>query len=249
MSGVADVRRHPVLAEMVERLKTGLGGRLESVVLYGSAARGEFREKTSDFNLIVVLEDLEPATLEALAPIAAWWRRRGHHVPRLFSPGFIAKSADVFPIEFLEIRGSRLVLHGEDPFAALEIAREPLRLQCERELKEKLMRLREGYLEGHESRRALGRLLASSYPAFAAIFRGCLHLWGGDAPVSSGEVVSAFCARAGLSRSAFEAVERLRRGERPDGDLKAVFALYYEELSKAARAVDRLRDPQGGGGR
>ena len=244
----SDAMKHPQLERMVADLEAAVGGSLVSVVLYGSAARGDFHEKTSDFNLLVVLRDLEPATLEALAPAMHRWARNGQPAPRLFTPGLIVESADVFPIEMLDLKSSRAVLHGEDPLAGVEVGREYLRLQCERELRAKLMRLREEYIECHERPQDLRRLLTASYTTFVALFRGCLHLLGGQVPLRNAEAVSAFCARAGLDAEAFSALDRLKRGDRVEGDLKSTFSRYYQELTRAVGKVDRFDSRQGGQG-
>jgi predicted nucleotidyltransferase len=237
---------HPPLQRLLSRLDRALGTRLVSAVLYGSAARGEFRAGTSDLNLLLVLADLEPATLEALSEPLGTWERGGQPPPRLLSPAILADAADVFPIEFRDLREARIVLHGSDPLAAVEVRREQLRIQAERELREKLMRLREAYVATHRHPRELRRLLATSYTTFTALFRGCLYLLGGPVPVQNDGVVAAFCERAGLDRSAFDEVERLRRGEDPTSDAKAIFARYYAELTRAIGAVDRF-DPSAGG--
>lgn len=242
----SELSKHPQLERMVGDLKGAMGETLSSVVLYGSAARGDFHEKTSDFNLILVLRDLEPATLEALSPALRRWLKQGHPAPRLFTQALIAESVDVFPIEMLDLKNNRAVLHGEDPFAGVKVGRGTLRLQCERELKSKMMRLREGYIETHDRAKDLRKLLTSSYSTFTALFRGCLHLMGGKVPARNAEVVAAFCDRAGLDAEAFAAVERLKRGESADGELKAVFARYYQELTRAVGKVDRFESRQGG---
>jgi len=235
-----DVRKDPVLQGLVEGLHQALGPRLRSVVLYGSAARGDHHPAASDLNVIVVLDSLDPSTLEALAPAVRRFVRKGHPIPRLFSPGLIAASADSFPIEFVDIRGGHVVLHGDDPFGSVAIARDNLRLQLEREIKEKLMRLREAYVLVHDRASALRRLLGQSYPAFAALFRGGLHLMGRPVPSHSRDVVAAFCEAAGLDRAPFDEVARLRLGEKGTQDLRAIFARYYDALTRAAERIDRL---------
>ncbi len=232
-----------VLRKMVKSLKAALGERLRSIVLYGSAARGDFQKATSDFNLLVVVDELNPNVLEALSPVVLRWCRGGQPFPRLFSPQLIAESTDVFPIEFLDIRRHRLVLHGEDPLAAVEIHRDHLRLQCERELREKMMRLREGYIETQGKAKAVKRLLTESYPTFVALFRGCLHLLGGEIPAHNDEVVTAFCSRAELDPSPIEEVGKLKRGEKAEADAKVLFGSYYDELTKAVQRVDRFTPP------
>lgn len=237
----ADVaRRDPILRRLVDDLERAFGPRLKSVVLYGSAARGDYRPGSSDLNVIVVLDPLDVPALEAMAAAVRRFARRGHSVPRLFSPALIARSADAFPIEFLDIRAGHAVLHGGDPFAGIEIHPEALRLQIEREIKEKLMLLREAYVMVRRSASGLRRLLVESYPAFAALFRGALHLMGRPVPARSGEVVEAFCDAAGVDRSPFEALARLRRGEGSGRDLPSIFARYHDALTKAADVLDRL---------
>src|SRR2546428_4472574 len=130
--------KDPVLQGLGAGRNQALAPRLRSVVLFGSAARGDHHPAASDLNVIVVLESLDPSTLEALAPAVRRFVRKGHPIPRLFSPGLIAASADSFPIEFVDIRGGHVVLHGDDPFGSVAIARDNLRLQLEREIKEKL---------------------------------------------------------------------------------------------------------------
>ena len=237
----------PLVRKMVADLEAALQGRLRSIVLYGSAARGEYQEGVSDFNLVVVTESLDPSTLEALSvPIGAWVRR-GQPPARLLTPDLIADSIDVYPIEVLDIRTHHVVLRGADLFGGLRVRVEPLRLQCERELREKLMRLREGYVESHRAPKHLKALLVGSYTTFVALFRGCLHLLGEAPPARSAEVAAAFCARAGLLAAPFEEIDRLRRGEsREAGDLTALFSRYYEQLTRAVSAVDGFRPALGG---
>ena len=234
---------NPVLQKIVQAISDALGDRLRSLLLYGSAARGDFHQRTSDLNLLVVVEELGRSNLEALAPIFKRWRKQGQPFPRLFSSGGLARSADVFPIEFLDIQRHRVVLFGEDPMAELEIHRDHLRLQCERELREKIMRLREGYLESQGSSRALTTLLTDSYTTFVALFRGCLYLLGGEVPVHNQEVVAAFCSRAELDLAPFQDVDRLKRGEKIEPDAKTAFFRYYEEIARAVDRVDRFHPP------
>ena len=112
---------NPQTERMVRELAQALGDRLVSVVLYGSAARGDFQQATSDVNLLVVLDSLAPDRLEALSGAFGGWTRKKQPLPRVFSKELIAESADVFPIEFLDLQSRRQVLHGEDPFEGVEV--------------------------------------------------------------------------------------------------------------------------------
>jgi predicted nucleotidyltransferase len=235
-----EARDNPEVREFLAAASKAAGKKLLSVVLYGSAARGDYHEKTSDWNFILVLEDLKPETLESLSPLIRPWVAKGQPTPRLFTPELIAHSADVFPIEMLDLQNSRAVLAGRDPFAGLSIGRAHLRLQCERELRTKLMRLREAYIECHDRPAELERLLTTSYTTFVALFRGCLSLMHGVIPRQNAEVVKAFCEHAELQLAPFEAVDRLKRGEKAAGPLKELFSGYYVQLTQAVEAIDRF---------
>ena len=231
---------NPLLKKVVDDLKASAGGRLRSVLLYGSAARGDYEKASSDLNLIVVLETLDLPTLENVSGPLRRWERKKQPLPRIFSPAMITESVDVFPIEFLDLKAHAVLLYGENVFRDLTVHADRLRLQCERELREKMMRLREGYIEAHAAPRRLRPLLTGSYSTFVALFRGCLHLHKDDVPAHNEEVVATFCTRAELDRSPFDEVARLKRGETIDVDTKALFARYYTELDKAVHRVNRF---------
>jgi predicted nucleotidyltransferase len=239
--------RQAAIHDLVESLIGALGPRLETVVLYGSKARGDWHKGSSDHNIAVVVTSLDAATLEALTTPLLQWIKTHEPPPRLLTRALIAASLDVFPIEYLDLRTHHVVLHGTDPFAGLEVRTEALRLQCEREMREKLMRLQEGYVVAHRRRRLLRALLLDSYTSFAALFRGCLTLWGETPPAAAAEVAAAFCARAGCDPAPFRALDLLRRGA--DGaprDLRTLFSGYYDALNRAAEAIDGYRAPAGG---
>ena len=66
--------------EFAETLVDRYGEDLVSVVLYGSAARGDYREGISDLNVLVLLRTLNPELLRRGTEITRSWRRE---IPRL----------------------------------------------------------------------------------------------------------------------------------------------------------------------
>ena len=73
------------LQELVDRLKHAERERLQSVILYGSAAAGEHNEHFSDLNVLCVLTRVTPAELADAEPIFKWWRAQGNPSPLLLS--------------------------------------------------------------------------------------------------------------------------------------------------------------------
>src|SRR5690606_15812374 len=97
--------------------------------------------------------------------------------------------ADVFAIELTDMRDAHVILHGRDPLAELEVNPSDLRLQVEREIRGKLVQLREGMLIAAEDVEATGRLLSVALPSFVTYLRSTLRLVGRPVPDTSPEVV------------------------------------------------------------
>ncbi|AKF11276.1 hypothetical protein DB32_008425 [Sandaracinus amylolyticus] len=235
-----------LLTQMVSRLTKALGPKLESVVLYGPEAHGDTYREVSPLHLMIVLVDLEPATLSLLNDPVHWWIAQEQPWPRFFTRALIRDSLDVFPIELFDIQRHHRVLHGSDPVVGLEIDRAHMRIQCERELREKLMRLREGFVESRGASKPLRHLLAASYVSFAPVWRGCLHLLGEPVPVHDGEVVRALCAKLGLDVASFDEVARIASEAASSLDASAVYGRYHREIAEMVARIDQLVIGAGG---
>src|SRR5215211_134327 len=122
------------LDNLVEDLRSTHGDNLASVVLYGSAAAGDYVQTRSDYNLLIALNRITPADLrQAQAPMRNW-QRLGHPLPVYFTVEELSDAADVFPIEFHQMEKARVVLYGHDPFEFVKLSDANLRHQAEYEL-------------------------------------------------------------------------------------------------------------------
>ena len=113
------------LTSLAASLREAYGPDLVSVTLYGSAARGD-QVAGSDLNVVVVLRDLSLESLERGAGAVRSWQTAGNRSLLFFSPEWIERSADVFPLEFSDMRQWHVVIEGSDPFASFDAARETL---------------------------------------------------------------------------------------------------------------------------
>lgn len=235
-------------AAFTGRLEKVYGPDLALVLLYGSAARGDYREGVSDLNLLVVLRELDAAALRRGSALAREWVAEGNPPPLMLSEREWAGSADVYAIEYTDMRDAHVVLHGEEPFGAFRIHWRHLRLQCERELKSKKIQLRERFLFSAESPEELGALLCRALPTFLALFRAGLRLGGEAVPRDPAAVVDAVGARAGFDPAPLREVIRARAA---GGALKApadgpVATGYLGAVTAAADWVDALDSPDPG---
>lgn len=228
-----------LLEDMVARLRKELGEQLESVVLYGPGARGQQAHGIGHLNLLIVATELNASTLKSLGGPIRWWLAKNQPWPRLFTQSLIFDALDVFPVEFLDILHSRNLLHGEDPLAGITLDTSHLRLQCERDLREKLMRLREGFVECGGGSRPLHELLAVSHTSLTPLWRACLYLLGEGTRADADEVTSSLCARLGIASGALEEVGLIANGGRSK-DPTALFTRYLDQLSEIVARVDQF---------
>src|SRR5688572_6271686 len=162
----------------IDDLKTTHGRNLASVILYGSAAAGDFIPQQSNYNLLIALHRITPADLRNAHASVREWHRLGHPVPVYFTVSELAEAADVFPIEFHQMEAARKVLYGKDVLENVSISDSNLRHQTEYELRSKLVQLRRQYIPASASVEGLKNLMAESFTSFAALFRAVLLLQG-----------------------------------------------------------------------
>jgi predicted nucleotidyltransferase len=235
---------HEAFNHLVGDLKATHGDNLASVVLYGSAASGDFVQLESDYNLLIALHRITPEDLRLAQPPMREWQRLGHPLPVYFTLSELSDAADVFPIEFRQMERARVVLYGRDPFDSLLLSDANLRHQAEYELRSKLIQLRRLYIPASVSAGRLQDLMSDSLSSFATLFAPVLMLHGEQPPILKREIVHATVRRLGLDAGVFERVFELREsgdgaslGEREAHDL---FAAYMEQIERVIGAVDRL---------
>jgi len=213
-----------------------------SVVLYGSAARGEYRPGVSDLNVLVLLRKVSPEVLRRAGELAREWVAEGNPPPLILSADEWGRSADVWAIEVADIRDAHLTLVGTDPFDGVDIRPEDLRLQCERELKGKQIQLRERYLLFAGQPEELGDLLMRSFSTFLVLFRTVLRLDGGPGERDAEVVVRQVAQRVGFDPAPLLEIHRARAAGqklRPQAD-SPVVAGYLEAVARVVEHVDRL---------
>jgi predicted nucleotidyltransferase len=231
------------LNHLVEDLRATHGDNLTSVVLYGSAATGDYIELRSDYNVLIALNRIAPEDLRLAQPPMREWQRLGHPLPVYFTVEELTDAADVFPIEFYQMAKARVVLYGTDPFKFVELSDVNLRHQTEYELRSKLIQLRRLYIPASTSADKLADLMRDSLASFAALFRAVLMLHGKEPPVPKADCVRATVELLGLNGSPFERIFELHRKD--DLDLTEVeanelFAAYMTEIEVVIEAVDEL---------
>jgi hypothetical protein len=228
----------------IDDLRSTHGENLVSVILYGSAAAGDFVPKQSDFNILIALDRIRPKDLRKAHASVREWTKLGHPVPVYFTVSELKNAVDVFPIEFYQMSNARRVLFGPDVLADIKIAGKNLRLQTEYELRSKLIQLRRQYIPASTSIESLKWLMSESLTNFAALFRAVLILYGVDPPATKREVVAATAHHLKINGVPFEKIFNIREdnfsGSLDEIGCNELFGEYLNEIENVIDAVDAI---------
>ena len=236
-----------LIAEFVEKIRVAAGENLVSIVLYGSGAEGEFHPEYSDLNLLCVLRDVSFASLASIATVVGWWRGKKHNPPLVLTPHELKSTADVFSIEFLDMKQRHRVLYGEDVLSPLVVPMHLHRSQLEYELREKLLLLRQHILLATDVDKQLWEVMLHSLSSFTTLFRHVLIELGETGRKHSREAVTELAARLNFDASAFVHLMEVRAGksDRKQFHASDVAQRYLNAIEKIAAAVDTMQSSPG----
>jgi predicted nucleotidyltransferase len=229
--------------EFVSRLRSAAGENVLSVILYGSAADGEFHPEYSDLNLLCVVGDASFASLAKIADVVEWWRGKKHHPPLILSSQELNASAGVFSIEFVDMKQRYRVLYGNNALQDLSVPMALHLFQLRYELREKLMLLRQHVLLAGKNDKQLWEVMLHSLSSFTTLFRHVLLELGEQGRKHSREAVADLSARMNFDASPFVQLMDVRAGklDRKQFRVSAVAAQYLDSIEKVAAAVDTMQ--------
>lgn len=227
------------LTELVKRLREFAATNLECVILFGSAARGDFREGHSDLNVVCILKSLTVEELGRLAGVVKWWCvDQKEPAPLFFTHGELREAADVFAIEILDMKQGRRVLYGEDLVAAIDVPMNLHRLQIERDLRTVLLKLRQHYLRAPGNAHELAPVLRKSFSGVLTLLRHAVIAFGEAPPGHTKEIVTRAAALTGADASAFQPLLNLRESGEFHGEIVPMYGAYLKALEKVLHTLD-----------
>lgn len=229
-----------LLSEFVDRLRSAAGNNLVCITLHGSAAAADFHPDFSDINLLCVVRDLSPATLESLSAPVRWWTGQKRAAPLLFAQSDLERSADAFPIEMLDITRQHRILFGEDVFKTLRVPMEHHRTQLEHELRTKLLLLRQHYLLACNDERSVRRLMLDSVSNFITLFRHALIAMAETPAATKRDVAQQMAKKAGFDAAVFDELLAVREHKAKVDTIngRTAFGRYVQAIEKAVLVVD-----------
>jgi predicted nucleotidyltransferase len=228
------------LTELVNRLKEFAGANIECVILFGSAARGDFRQGLSDLNVACILHSLTVEELGRLADVVKWWCvEQREPAPLFFTGDELQQSADVFAIEILDMKHDRRVLYGKDAVAGIDVPMNLHRVQIEHDLRTMILKLRQHYLRAPGNAKELSPVLRKSFSGVLTLLRHTVIAFGEDPPAGERDIIARAATLTGSNASAFEALLPLRETGEFHGEIVPVYGAYLKALEKISSALDK----------
>ncbi len=249
MAAITDLRLDAIDASIrdgvtsfCEKILPALGDNLRSITVVGSAVTEDFKPGLSDINTVLVLGRQDLASLNALASLVRSMGRKRISPPLLMTKSYIERSRDVFGIEFLDFQLSHRTILGDDPFAELVFDKKDVRLQCERELKAMLIRLRQGYIASAANKKLVRDILISTAKGLEPILRAILWLKDIERPSGVERTFSTAADNLSIKMDAITAAGqwRHRKVRLSEAEMQSSFEMIYATIDKLAEAVDKL---------
>jgi hypothetical protein len=223
-------------------LRTQLADNRSSISVVGSALTGDYRPGVSDINTVLVLHEVNTKALNAIAALAKPMRKQHLSPPLLMTTFYIKRSRDVFGVEFLDFQLTHQTVLGNDPFESLAFDKADVRLQCERELKATLIRLRQGYVVAAGNNKLVRDVLIATAKGLAPILRAMLWLKDAERPRTMGATFRVAADEFSVNLNAVVATEQWRyaKTKLSAADIEAAFESIYAAVDRLATTIDAL---------
>lgn len=244
LTGV-DVALHASLNAAATAWSSLLNDHLLGITVVGSCLTPDYRPGQSDINTVLLVDEVDPTLLDALTSSMRTLRRKQHlAIPLLMTEDYLARSRDVFGIEFLDFQLTHQTVLGDDPFVDLNFTKPEVRLQCERELKADLIRLRQGYITASGKDPLICEVLMAGVKSLGPLLRAMLWLHDQPREAATQSTVRQAATQFSFDAAVLTQVSAWRQQKsRPKGpEVRTVFAQVYQLIHALAATVDALGD-------
>lgn len=222
-------------------LQAAWGGHLRSVIRYGAAAIEDRSTLPADQTILIILDEVKAPVLALASDAIRPWVKKGHPMPFIFDERTFAQSTDIFPIDYLNMQDHHEVLWGTDPLQEIQINLGHLRLQCESEMRGKLIHLKSEYVLNCHQPKALLQLMLRTLPDFDRVMTGILHLLRQRPSGGRRQIVSQLAQVADFQPAVFLELYDIHDGQkecRDGGQIQEKFEHYLTALQGITKFVD-----------
>lgn len=175
------------LDKFIDELKGNLGDNLLSVIAFGSKANVE--DAKNNLNLMIVTNQLTAENLYAISKPVQKWVKAKNPIPVVMNRDEWYSSFDVYAVEYADIKENYRLIFGEDLVPSICVNKYFLRLQCEAELKNLLLKYKNSFLMNIKSDREMKKVLDHVIKTLLVIFRSVLRLRDSAVPYRAVDII------------------------------------------------------------
>ena len=234
----------PAVETYFSRWVNRFGERLDSIYLYGSVVTEDFIPGRSDVNSLVLFDEFVFATAQQVKPMIRDGLKNHIIAPLCLSVETLFRSTDTFPLELIEIQDKNLQIHGsENRVRELVIPRERVRVKVEEQIKGKLIRLCQFYMEHAGPEKRLFEVMMETQRALFPVFRNFLRFVGVEPPpLHKQDILNELEKRTQSDLRPCRRVWDHMRGLAaiPAGEAEKTLGEYMDVLLHLAQTIDRL---------
>lgn len=236
-----DVRE--MLEKYLTQLKKDWEADLESVVLFGSVARGDFIAGRSNINILMMVRHFSNEVLQRAGRLHRQWGKHQIVAPLMMTQEELHRSAHLFPLEYFQMQDHHVLLMGRNPFSSNLIEDRQLAWQCEQELAANLFRLRQRFVEGEGRAEAIQALLILSITTLLPCLRGFLRIAGQNAKGRDMQILERLPQILPFESGILAEMLQMKRGISSPGSLQwpQVYQRYLQSLEALWTQVQTLR--------
>lgn len=216
---------------------------IDSVYLYGSIVTPDYKPKESDINSMILFTTFSFEGVIRLQPFVQKGLKSRIVAPLCLGVETFERSADTFPMEFIEIQDKHLCIYGVDRVASLPIPTEPLRVKIEEQIKGKLIRLRQIFMEHGQEPKYLKPVLEEALRELLPVFRNMLRFQGVEQPPIVKQAILEELQRVNsLSlEPCFRVLNSLENAKPiPPAEVVPVYSEFADRLLQLGRVIDQL---------
>jgi hypothetical protein len=222
------------VASLARDLDDVFGTRLQSLVAYGGT------QGDGSVHSCAIVDSLVFDDLVKCLPFTERWHQRGIAAPLMLSAAELARTLDIFPLEYAAIAADHVVVRGQDPFAGVVIPADDVRRATEAQAKSHLIHLREAFLESHGEMTRIAHLIAASAGALRALLTNIARLSDATAVAPADDVLAKMAdAQMGVSGAVIrEVLASSAAGQSTITDPSHLLARYVDATQKIWEYVD-----------
>jgi predicted nucleotidyltransferase len=233
----------PGISFLTEEIRKVFNDDLVAFMLYGSILTRDYIRERSDINSLIILKRYDLDKIKTMSGII-----RRAPLPRLVRPLLFTKdelkaSMELFPLEFLDIGETHLVLTGEDCFSKNPVPVRNLRLLCERELRSRFHEMKDFFPGPAFNIRALNEFLINSFNPLLVIIKNILRIENRTLSGTRAEILQTAAEWLELNPYPFRQILLMKQGILKPGRTLAleIFRFLFTEVQKLLAVTDQWK--------